>query len=71
MSGTETPGGHLARLRATYGGKWRIERTGKNFMAEERSTKRGVYGTTVGDLEGKLVAQRQWGQGAGGGLRGR
>ena len=74
MTGTETPGGHLARLRVTHGERWRIDRTPATptapagFVAAERSTGRRVYCLTADELDAALgldAARRAKGVGSG------
>ncbi len=61
MSATETAGAHLARLRVQYGDRYRVQRDGAAYLAVERSSGRRLAATTAPELEGKLIAQAEWG----------
>ena len=55
---SRTPAAVLARLRATHGQLWRIDKAeghlGVTYIATERSTRRKIVTASLADLEARL-----------------
>ena len=56
---SESTATHLARLRFQYGSRFRIERNEGHLIARERASGHTISASSPGELEGKLIEQRE------------